>query len=168
MRTPWGLLMDSTRLWRDYQDFWAGYAKSMKSPWRVHGNVWGTVKYSRSIYMRGYDPLLDYQCIQGLIHHFRKPSLSYFSRVPRATLFKQNLFYSTQIIPARSHPFIKIIQQKHENMVMQVCQKRITKYIYITKWRLKGCFSHWFGVCKASNDPIKERGHVCTYFNMCT
>ena len=79
--------------------------------------------------MRGYDPLLDYQCIQGLIHNFRKPSLSYFSRVLRATLFKQNLFCSTQIIPARSHPFIKIIQQKHENMVMQVCQKRITKYI---------------------------------------
>ena len=45
MRTPWGLHGDSTRLWRDYHDFWAGYAKSMRSPWGVHGNVWETVKY---------------------------------------------------------------------------------------------------------------------------
>ena len=33
-----GVLMDSTRLWRDYHDFWAGYAKSMRTPWERVGD----------------------------------------------------------------------------------------------------------------------------------
>ena len=115
------------------------------------------------IYMRGSDPLLDYQFIQGLICHFRKPPLSYFSRVLRATLFKQNLFYSTQIIPARSHPFIKIIQQKHENMVMQVCQKRITKYIYIyNKVKVKRMFQPLVWGLQSIKRSNKRKGS-CLY-----
>ena len=70
--TPRGLHGDSMGTPQDFEGIIMTFEQVMQSPWGVHGNMWGTVKYSTTLWIVDH-PLVLIHIVTGLI--FGHPSV---------------------------------------------------------------------------------------------